>query len=142
MLRVNNLRIPLDSVLGPTLFNLYVNDITLLNLNSKTLKLYSAGDDLNTVLTHISDINQIYQWPVSNRLTVSVSKTQTLLIAHRSKLNSTSSPRTLVYTRAYTRMGDFLTSLTIQACALTKLFLSIQPIELMHRKAAYKLKTV
>ena len=74
--------VPQGSVLGPLLFLLYVNDIYC---SSMKLKFYSFADDTNVLHSHKdlkslekemnAELNNVYQWLVSNKLTLNLKKT-------------------------------------------------------------------
>ena len=74
--------VPQGSVLGPLLFLLYVNDIYC---SSKKLKFYLFADDTNILHSHKSlkslenemnvELQNVYQWLVSNKLTLNLKKT-------------------------------------------------------------------
>ena len=74
--------VPQGSVLGPLLFLLYVNDIYC---SSKKLKFYLFADDTNILHSHKDfkslekemnvELHNVYQWLVSNKLTLNLKKT-------------------------------------------------------------------
>ena len=76
--------VPQGSVLGPLLFLLYVNDIYC---SSTKLKFYLFADDTNVLHSHKdlkslekemnAELNNVYQWLISNKLTL-ISKKQIL----------------------------------------------------------------
>ena len=74
--------VPQGSVLGPLLFLLYVNDIYC---SSKKLKFYLFADDTNVLHSHKDlkslekemnvELDNVYQWLVSNKLILNLKKT-------------------------------------------------------------------
>ena len=74
--------VPQGLVLGPLLFLLYVNDIYC---SSTKLKFYLFADDTNVLHSHKdlkslekemnAELNNVYQWLVSNKLTLNLKKT-------------------------------------------------------------------
>lgn len=137
--------VPQGSVLGPTLFNLFINDITNLDLNSKILLyaddvvLYVSGNNLAIILSKMQDdINRIHSWSVRNRLSVSVPKTKTLLVGRKQKLNSLSPPARL---KLGGKKLDWVESFCYLGFTIDNTVSFNPAIEMMHRKAAYKLRT-
>lgn len=86
-----------------------------------------------------ADIDEIYLWSVRNRLTVSVPKAKTLLIGRKQKLNSLDTPSEL---KPGGKELDWVDSFNYLGLTIDNI-LSVNPtIELMHCKAAFKLKTL
>ena len=73
--------VPQGSILGPLLFPLYVNDIYS---SSKKLNFYPFADDTNILYSHKNlnslenvmnfELNNVFQWLTSNKLTLTLNK--------------------------------------------------------------------
>lgn len=87
--------VPQGSILGPVLFLLYINDLPKC-LGHSIARLFA--DDTNVTFTGCniesiqeqmtSDLNNIFQWLCSNKLTLNVLKTDFMLIGSRQKLSA------------------------------------------------------
>ena len=85
-----NMGVPQGSVLGPILFNLYINDLPKV---SKKLNTTLFADDSTLTFSHqnylslISILNQelenIYKWTISNRLSINLDKTVAMIFTNR-----------------------------------------------------------
>lgn len=136
--------VPQGSVLGPTLFNLYVNDIASLPLNSKMLLyaddivIYLSGTSVEDIFCNVqSDLDRIFDWSVSNKLSLSPSKTKALLIGRKCTLKKIS------FTQRF-RLGpsevDWVDHFCYLGVIIDKHLMFNLTIDQMHRKAAHRLK--
>lgn len=87
----NELGVPQGSVLGPLLFNIYINDL-IKNVNNCAIYLfaddalfYIATKDLHHLKPVMNEVaKNVYQWCNANDLKVNVSKTKCMVIAKES----------------------------------------------------------
>jgi hypothetical protein len=84
--------VPQGTVLGPTLFLLYVNDINnyldsaTCNLYADDVLLYVSGQNINEINEKLQvSVNKVKEWYDNNILVVNASKSNTLLVATRQK---------------------------------------------------------
>jgi hypothetical protein len=80
--------VPQGSNLGPLLFILYVNDLPNC-LRHSSAEMYAddtCSDNINNLQAILnSDLNNIHQWIVANKLTLNVDKTEYMIIGTRQK---------------------------------------------------------
>ena len=92
---VVNCGVPQGSVLGPLLFLLYVNNIQHC---SRKLKFFLFADDTNVLYSHENlktlelivnaELNNLFNWLTSNKLTLNIKKKNLVIFRpHRKKLN-------------------------------------------------------
>ena len=81
--------VPQESVLGPLLFIIYMNDLpnvinSHLHLFADDIAMYTSGTDPAIVQHKLnSDLASLFEWVTSNGFTVNVSKCQSLFLARR-----------------------------------------------------------
>ena len=87
--------VPQGSILGPVLFLLYINDLpkcldhSIARLFADDTNMTFAGCNIKSIQEQMtSDLNNIFQWLCSNKLTLNVLKTDFMLIGSRQKLSA------------------------------------------------------
>lgn len=85
--------VPQGSILGPTLFLLYINDISqygikaTINIYSDDVLIYYASADINDLNKHLQDsLDNISYWYEKNRLVLSAEKCGVMLVTNKTNV--------------------------------------------------------
>jgi hypothetical protein len=105
--------VPQGSNLGPLLFLIYINDLPNCLQHSKPsmfaddTNVSIPAESLEELEVHLnSDLDNIHQWLVANKLTLNVSKTEYMIIGFRSKLSKiTENPRIRIGNESLNRVN-------------------------------------
>ena len=86
--------VPQESVLGPLLFLVYINDLPLhvekskLDMFADDVTLHSSSADMNVIENNLNcDIEKIGAWCLQNRMKINESKTKCMLIGTNKKIS-------------------------------------------------------
>lgn len=118
----------------------------MLHLRSKLLLyaddvvLYFSGDDLSSIIATLQhDLDKICQWSSSNCLSISVAKTKALLVGRKARISKLDTRDKLLVDG---KQLEWVSSFTYLGLAIDETLSFNSAIELMHRKAAYKFRTL
>lgn len=88
----NNLGVPQGSILGPDLFNLYINDLpdvitsSSIAIFADDTLIWSVNKDLATAINNLNaDLEEVSMWLKSNKMMLNINKTKAMIITKKNK---------------------------------------------------------
>ena len=97
LLQMRTCSLPQETILGPLLFLIYINDLpnclsfSIPRMYADDTHITYAGSDLHLIQSSLShDLEKLSKWLVCNRLTLNATKTEFMVIGSRQRLSTLS----------------------------------------------------